>query len=373
MKRANKERADAQRLEVAADWMLRLRESRMSEEDIVRWVQWCESDALNQQAFDRLQELWKLSSGLAGEVVEGELTCARRKRLRSGSGPLTEVCVRIASRWSVLVGHLHIYRRAYILAAGNIAALVFGITLWLLRGPFGGLPLRNDQLMATATAEAVHEAVLSDGSKIDLAARSAVVVHYSEHDRVLALQSGEAYFSVAPNPRRPFIVAAGATCVRAVGTAFNVRRAGQRVVVTVVHGIVDVYANDAKDDDVAAISQAPGPHALRVGAGEQVIWDGAGYDPVVSTVDPAMALTWREGRLEYSNEPLAAVVADLNRYTEQPVIIRGEAVGQLRYSGTLLIKDTAEWLRALPSEFPVEVLHQAGADIITPRPKIPSS
>jgi transmembrane sensor len=98
-----------------------------------------------------------------------------------------------------------------------------------------------------------------------------------------------------------------------------------------------------------------------------VTWDAAERNPVVAAVNPATALAWREGRLEYDAEPLGAVIADLNRYASKPVTIRGNSIRALRFSGTLLAGATDEWLRALPGQFPVMLTETAGGYVIEPR------
>lgn len=330
-KTIERERGDAQRLETAAEWMLRLRDAAASEDDILRWVHWCETDPRNQQAFDRAQELWNLTSGLANEVVDGELAARKNDRRKPFA-------------WSGMMDFLNGFagpRTA--IAFASVAALVIGAA-WLLRG---------ESFNTVPALEPVRETRLSDGSTMALAPETAVAIRYSEHERALDLQGGEAYFSVAPNKQRPFVVSAGGVRVRAVGTAFNVRRANDRVVVTVAEGTVDVYPQGKSSDA-----------AVRVSAGSQVKWDAGENNPVVASVNPSAVQSWREGRLEYTNEPLSGVIADLNRYSKRKVTIHGEAIKRLHFSGTLLTHATDEWLRALPGIFPIEVKEQDGGYLI---------
>lgn len=350
------EQDDAQRLETAADWMLRLRDETASEAEILRWMQWCEADARNQSAFNRVQQVWALSGRLAGEVRNGELVCA-------GSAPRVEPATQRPA-WLDWLNDLAAPRRIVSVGLAGAAVVAIG-ALWSLRGDLG----RPDGAgpAAVVPAEPVQEARLADGSTVELAAQSTIAVHYSERERALELQGGEAYFSVAPDARRPFIVSAGAIRVRAIGTAFNVRRAGDRVVVTVMHGKVDVYRAGEYADEVTGAAASEGGHAVRVSPGSRVIWDAASPNPVVASVKPSSALAWREGRLEYTSEPLAAVIADFNRYSKRPVIIRGDAIRSLRFSGTLLTNATEEWLYALPGQFPVRIEEQDDAYVIHPR------
>jgi transmembrane sensor len=343
------EPGDAQRLEAAAEWMLKLRDEQASEAEILRWTQWCEDDVRNQAAFDRVQHLWAASGGLADEVRDGDLAGATP----SGKSRLRGVLATAQDRLGVFATP----RLALGLAC--VVALLIGAG-WLLRG---GVFAERDSF-AVSTIKPVHEARLADGSRVELATRSTIAVHYSERQRALELQGGEAFFSVVADARRPFVVSAGAIRVRAVGTAFNVRRSDDRVVVTVTEGTVDVYR---ADDDPRQASSAPEGHTVRVSPGSRVTWDAAERNPVVAAVNPATALAWREGRLEYDAEPLGAVIADLNRYASKPVVIRGEAIRTLRFSGTLLADGTDEWLRALPGQFPVKLSEREGRYVIEPR------
>lgn len=330
---------DAQRLETATEWLMRLRAQPDDDDVIVGWVQWCERDPRNQRAFERVQQLWHLSGGLADEVVNGELTGPLPPQLRG---------------WRRSARHLGFgLRRALRRPAGwaAVAAVVLAMSAavggWQLRGSWAWLPAAAPaEAVVAAPARPVHHAELADGSRMQLAARSTVAVEYSPSERQLDLQAGEAYFTVKPNPQRPFVVKVGEVRVRAVGTAFNVRRAGERIVVTVTEGVVEVFraARDAEP--------------LRVQAGGEVTWDHAAAAPVLASINPADALGWREGRLEYTDEPLAAVIADFNRYADREVRILDPRVAEMRFSGTLLTTLTGQWLHTLPRLFPIVIREQ---------------
>ena len=77
---------------------------------------------------------------------------------------------------------------------------------------------------------------LDDGSTVDLNARSRIRVAFHEHQREIELLEGQALFKVVQQPARPFVVHAGNTDVRAVGTRFDVYRKNMGTVVTVVEG-----------------------------------------------------------------------------------------------------------------------------------------
>src|SRR5690606_27572020 len=98
--------------------------------------------------------------------------------------------------------------------------------------------------------------------------RTRIVVDFSSATRSVFIDSGEAYFEVAHDAARPFVVHAGGGTITAVGTAFNVHSVLGRVSVAVVEGAVNVQSTVKEP----AIEPAPGglptlPEAVLVRAG----------------------------------------------------------------------------------------------------------
>ena len=92
---------------------------------------------------------------------------------------------------------------------------------------------------------------------------------------------------MAHNPARPFIVAVGRLDVRAVGTAFNIRSASDRVVVTVTKGTIEVYPSTVWQQPTNGAAPSD---AIRVTTGSEVTWTPR--CPTVTLVDPTRALAW---------------------------------------------------------------------------------
>lgn len=86
---------------------------------------------------------------------------------------------------------------------------------------------------------------LSDGSIVTL--NKASVLKYpkkfSGKQRSVILAKGEAFFDVAHNKQLPFIIVAGRTSIRVVGTSFNVKNKNGNVEVIVETGVVQVTRN----------------------------------------------------------------------------------------------------------------------------------
>jgi transmembrane sensor len=321
----------------AWNWVLRLRDERASPEELAAWWLWYEADARHREAFEEMRTFWQQT----GRLVE------------SGRG--VDVAMLLADTAPASTSNIarpRAWRRtalATFAAAAAIAVVAVGLTLH--QRPIG--------MSASPAMPLVRESRLSDGSTLTLAANSSVTDHFNSQERVLVMHgnAGEAFFAVAKNPARPFIVKVDDVQVRAVGTAFNIRRANDRVVITVTEGIVDTYL---QPHDSRART-----NTVRVGAGNEVTWNVAGTkEPQVTPIAVSHATAWQKGRLEYWNEPLASVIADVNRYSQRPVRLADPGIGGILYSGTVFTSDIDAWTQALPRVFPVDVETRADGEVV---------
>ncbi len=307
---------EARRLEQAADWFLRLREVPAEEAVFIQWMEWCGEDSLNLDAYEEIKQTWSLTT--AAPARAGTAAKARR--------------------WVVPAA----------LAASLLLAVVAGMLFYLRPA---GLRLTEQSL---STPIAMHsDGLLPDGSKVVLGAASRLSSHFSGARRLVKVERGEAFFDVAKDPQRPFVVEAGDLRVTALGTSFNVRRGVERIVVTVEKGVVEV-----------ASSSAP---PWRAEAGQQVSYSIADGKLATADVDPMLATAWQQGVLKYVREPLADVVADLNRYSTRHITISDPALAQQRYTGTVFGNHVDDWLGALETAFPVRVIQEEGWVAIVPR------
>lgn len=330
------------RLTQAWDWVLRLRGDSPGQDELNEWLLWYESDARNKQAFDQASAI----ASQAPEAVDqrGPLAPSSWRR---GSVAKTRARKRRRKAWV----------SAATAAGLAVLALQFGLDV---PRPVTGF-LQTLASYAGSTAEPrVERTVLPDGSRADLATRSTMQLQYNDEVRLLNMTDGVAYFTVVHDPERPFIVRAGDFYIRATGTAFNVRYSGERTVVTVTEGTVDVYPVARQPEPAAP----PPPDALRIEAGREVVWDSPAVKPVVKAVDPAHALAWQQGRLEYLNEPLDSAIADINRYSNRKIVIRDPALGELVFSGAVLTDSADVWVQSLPKLFPVDLLRDADGNIV---------
>jgi transmembrane sensor len=172
---------------------------------------------------------------------------------------------------------------------------------------------------------------LKDGSVVTLNTASEIRVNYSETVRGVELISGEALFDVAKNRARPFVVAAGDTSVRVVGTSFTVRRLDATPVqVLVREGIVEVFkpAADAVPVRITANGIAVAPK------------DGdAIAASAIPTAQVHRQLAWQNGQLAFEGETLAQAVEEFSRYSDTRIVIDDPVLAKEEIAGLFKATD----------------------------------
>ncbi|MGD2067789.1 MAG: FecR domain-containing protein [Gemmatimonadota bacterium] len=199
----------------------------------------------------------------------------------------------------------------FALAAG-IAALALGVG----RGLFSSGPEPTASYVASADGPAFVS--LDDGSFVKLAPGSDLEVWDSEVERRVRL-TGRAFFAVAHEAGRPFVVRTGDTETRVLGTRFEVAETDQAVRAIVVDGLV-------------AVSNAQGSVEVPAGSLARV---REGRAPTTETPDDIYALLdWPSGIMLFQATPLGRVAREVERRFGREVEVRGEDLRSLRISGT---------------------------------------
>ncbi|WP_258378808.1 FecR family protein [Pseudomonas mosselii] len=207
-------------------------------------------------------------------------------------------------------------------AAALLLGVLLGQTPWLDRW-------RADY--ATTTGE-TRSLQLEDGSRIQLNTDSALQVELAADERRVRLLRGEAWFEVTRDPARPFVVRAGDGWVRVVGTRFSVAEADGQTRVQLAQGKVQVHAGAGQ-----GVFLEPG----------QAVEYTASGPGAVHGFEPGRAFAWRERQLVFSQQPLGAVVAELNRYWPGQTLVLGDGLRQRKVSGVFDIDKPDAVLKAL--------------------------
>jgi len=321
-------------LRAASDWLVARCDGGMSLEDQRQFEQWLRADPLHAAAYAKLQRVWGDVSELAELAPLASLDDLEAIRTSS-----LEARQERARRW----------RRPLALAASLVAAVAATLVFTQLRTP---------DIMRTELAE-VREFELSDGSVVTLGARSTLDLEFTDAERRVVLRDGEAFFRVAKDAVRPFIVEAGGTQARAVGTQFDVRRGAQGVTVAVVEGVVAV--SDRLVRAGAAGAAEPRQHMLTAGQRTEIrkatpANTDPGFEPRPVEITPVSietASAWRYGRLVYEDRPLEELVADVNRYYTPGVELSTPSLGALPVTAAFRVDEIPQTFAALAQVLPV--------------------
>lgn len=227
------------------------------------------------------------------------------------------------------------WRRWGLSLAAAAAVVLGGTLLWREASPIGSPEHPKSYLRVN------ERRALPDGSVVELKDGSRINLEFSAAERRLHL-IGEAHFQVAKNPT-PFVVEAGGVTVRAIGTAFNVRRDRDAVEVIVTEGRVQLES--------AGVASAP------LAAGERARVD-PGARPVVSVADPATVareLAWRTVRLEFEALSLEAVIVEFNLRNARQLAIGDAAAGRVKVAGTFRADEPEAFARLLEASFGIVV------------------
>jgi len=232
------------------------------------------------------------------------------------------------------------------------AFVIAGLTWWHVPG------IQPEAKSTKSYLRVNEQRVLADGSVVQLKDDSRIELHYTATERRVRLIGGEAHFSVAKNPARPFVVEAGNVGVYAVGTAFNVRLDAHAVEVLVTEGRVRL-------EHAAAATRS-------LSAGQRVIIPLSATAPEspVATVTPEEiqeTLLWQTPRLQFFETPLAEAVAEFNRHNRTQLLLADRQLGSTPIGGTFRVHNLDGFVRLLEATLPIEAERQSNDSIVLKR------
>lgn len=293
----------------AARWLLRREEPGWSTEDQTALDAWLAASSLHRVAFYRLEYGWRKADRLAAMPAPAVFERERHSAMpRLG---------RVAAA-----------------AALVVAAVTGGVLL------FGGD--RVSARIYTTEIGGRSSFPLEDGSQIELNTNSELRTALDATSRTAWLERGEAYFAVAHDAGRPFVIHAGPRLVKVLGTKFSVWRDGDRLVVTVLEGRVEVDAPPASH-----MVALPGDIVTAEGVVETVRHE--------SLDEAARTLAWREGFVTFDQATLAEVARQFNRYNRRQIVVDPAAAKAIRIGGTFDAGNVDAFVRLLQEAYRLTV------------------
>jgi transmembrane sensor len=225
-------------------------------------------------------------------------------------------------------------RRQVLLGGGTLAASVAGGIAWLGAGT----------TYRTEIGE-IRRVPLADGSIATVNTGSQIEVALEDTHRNVRVARGEAWFEVAKDPQRPFVVEAGRVRVQAVGTAFSVRRHDGGADILVNEGVVEAWSAEADG------------HKVRLKAGERAfVADNAAIR--IAPAEPSAvdrALAWRGGLMDLSGTSLSDAITEFNRYNRRKLVLTDPSLSGERFDGVFQLADPEGFAAAVQSSLSVPI------------------
>lgn len=251
--------------------------------------------------------------------------------------------------------------------AGALGAAAILTVMLLPR--FSREVLPGPQAPLAILAQGYERRVLEDGSVIELNRGARLEVAYSAAERRVRLIEGEAGFTVAKNPARPFIVRAAGVDVRAVGTAFNISLGAHQVEVLVTEGRVRV---DDALKGVSVLAPTASGEVPVLMAGHKVTVGVLPQSPVeatrVSSTEVAQLLAWRPDLLEFDSTPLVAVVEAFNRRNTVQLVIADPSLRSMPIVASFRADNVEGFVRLLELTAGVRVERRGKVVLLHPAP-----
>jgi transmembrane sensor len=333
--------------EIAAVWVLRQHEESWTAADAQRLEAWLEESVLHRVTFIRLAAVWReiprlkvLGVGLPQGVVPPP------GAFRPGaSHRTTDPGTRASSNG------LGGWKRSTALAASLLLALLGGSYLLLTE-----VKAANDYSTPVGGFATVP---LADGSTISLNTETHIRVSLSKRERRVDLESGEAYFVVAKDSTRPFVIYVGSKQLKALGTEFSVRRAADDLQVYVTAGTVRLTTSP-EESAAGSVTLGAGMMAKTARAALQVSQE--------TPAELEDALSWRTGFVTFHNTELLDAVAEFNRYRLRKIVIVDPSIASLRIDGKFRSSNADAFLWLLQKGFPVKVEEDEKRTVLQRRP-----
>lgn len=322
-------------IEAATAVWLSLRDRGMNAAETAEFVRWLQQDPQHAAVFAELDAVWKDFDRLS--AVPGSATAA---------APDADL---LAPRARPPASRAWAWTGAGLAAAAALVVLA-------------AIQSSTPSHTAETAVGAFQKLDLPDGSVAQLNTDSAIDTAFTATERRVRIVRGEVFFNVTQDPARPFIVTSGPVAVRAIGTAFNVRRRADSVEILVTEGRVRVDDAEAGRSLLPAAALAHPEPALLI-AGERAtvaLARGNSAAPpspatVVAVSRPATQrfLAWQERRLEFDAESLDEVVREFNRYNQRKLVIADSRLSSRRFSGTFRADGCESLVRLLEQDFGV--------------------
>jgi ferric-dicitrate binding protein FerR (iron transport regulator) len=310
-----------------------LDEATPDEQLVVR--EWLQADAANGKYYEHFKTIWNESKTLAANITVDEKAAWQKFKGRIQA---------TTDKQKAKTVHLSSIRKLQV-AAAVIAFVVGGWLLYNTLHQTAAVAMVNKQTFLSIAVD-----TLSDGSIVTLNKNSALSYPTAFKGKTRTVQlKGEAFFAVAHDKARPFIVQADNVSIKVVGTAFNVKHYDSSIQVIVESGIVEV-SNPTQ--------------AVLLHKGEEVLIQNSNAVLKKSIVTDSLYNYYRTKEIICSNTPLSAVITTINEAYNTHIVLGSEALQQLQLSTTFKNEDLKTVISVIQQTFDLRVTQQGDSTIL---------
>lgn len=347
--------------EVAGAWLLKRERPEWSAADEAALTEWLGASTNHRVAFIRLASVWReadrmkaLRAGLPSGKVPPPGVIGRSPfftRTKHAAVPSAE------TRSDVGTSRPRHPPLKYGLAASVLLAVAVGFAAYLWPP---SAPTYRTAIGGLATVP------MDDGSKITLNTASEITLQMTSKERRVNLTRGEAFFEVAKDPSRPFVVYANGQRVIAIGTKFAVRLKPETVQVSVTEGQVRV---EQQQSLLGLVDGAWNPRQARTASRQlPLLTPGTIANVKEKTVsierqpvaELEHSLSWRSGYVVLREAYLSDAVAEFNRYNHRQLVIADESLAGIQIGGNFQASNIDGFVRLLEEGFEIRAQERDG-------------
>ena len=195
----------------------------------------------------------------------------------------------------------------------------------------------RDDSYQTAVGEQ-KTVTLADGSTVKLNTNTKITVAFTDLNRSVILDQGQAYFIISKDPEHPFVVTFDGGSVTALGTEFEVYNKGPEVIVSLVEGKVKVqsYPKNTTAKQIRGVEPEEIIMSTKDDLGTQISLSPNHISPIIKT-DNDLINAWQKERLIFRKASLDHIIAEINRYSPRKIILAEPSLGNEVVSGVFPI------------------------------------
>jgi transmembrane sensor len=332
--------------------------------ELARADQWLRADPIHEKAFRQVHAISLQASHAAMDARFRQM--AERAWALGASLPDEKIvasgkdgAIRLTARVQGAHHARAAARRKYSVPASLAAsALVAAFAVWFSTNSSSV----NEAATAAAKSQVLiapektpRQVTLADGSVVHIDAGAKLVVALGASERRIELLSGRAFFEVAHDTRRPFVVTANGTETVALGTQFEVRMHDAQTDVTLLEGSVAVSG--------PTHSGGKAPWRERLAPGEQ-LRIASGGTPVRGEVDANTVVSWSRGWLVFRGTPLREAIAQINRYATKQVMLADDSLAEFDVAGSFIAGDSESIVSAIAEVLPIRVVDGGSREVL---------